>query len=124
MIMTTTCIGIVKAGKLELASPLTLPEGSQVHIILSPLVDEQTARRKANVWLMENVGNVIGKNAQLTQVDDQVIWRFEAFITLPHHAPLGPIGYVDVEAQTGQVLNTPQTAEAMIARGAEFTPTA
>jgi hypothetical protein len=122
--MTTKYIGTVKAGNLELASPLTLPEGSQVYITLAPLLDEQTARRKANIWLMENVGNVIGKNGLLIEANDQIFWCFEAFITLPHHAPLGPIGQVEVEAKTGQVLNTPQTAEAMITRGAEFTPVA
>ncbi len=32
--MTTTYIGTVKACKVELESPLTLPEGSQIYIIL------------------------------------------------------------------------------------------
>ncbi len=122
--MATTYVGTVRAGNVELTPPLTLPEGSQVHITLFPLLNERTARRKANVWLMENVGNVVGKNARLTQINDQVIWRFEAFITIPHHAPLGPIGHVDVDARAGQVLNTPQTAEAMITHGAEFVPVA
>ncbi len=120
--MVTTCIGTVKAGKVELNTPLTLPEGSQVYIILSPILNKRMARRKANVWLMENVGNVVGKNAKLLQVDERAIWRFEAFITIPHYSSLGPIGQVDVDARTGQVLNTPQTAEAMITCGAEFTP--
>lgn len=118
--MVTTYIGVVRAGNIELAPPLTLPEGSQVYVSLAPLLNEQAARRKANVWLMENVGNVVAKNAQLAQVNDQIIWRFEAFITLPHHAPLGPIGQVEVEARTGHVLNTPQTVEAMVTCGAKF----
>jgi len=122
--MNSTYTGTIKSGQVKLDVPLTWPEGSQVHIILVPVVNQRSARRKANVWLMEQVGNVVVKNLQLIQRHGQAIWHGEVFITLPHQLPLGPIGQVEVNATTGQVLNSAQSAEEMIACGAKFTPTA
>ena len=61
-------------------------------------------------------------NGTLIQTDNQTVWCFEAFITGAHFDPIGPLGQVEVDADTGQVLNTSQTAEAMIERGRLFIP--
>lgn len=121
--MNTTYVGTVKAGKIELNVPLTWPEGSRVRIIMDSLIDRRLARRKANVWLMEQVGNVVVKNLQLIQRNGLAVWHGEVFITLPHQLPLGPLGQIEVDAATGHVLNSVRSAEEMIARGAEFVPT-
>jgi hypothetical protein len=121
--MVTTHIGIVRKGKVEFDSPLALPEGSQVRVTLSPVLNEREAQGKANVWLAQQVGDAVGAmNGTLVQTDNQTIWRFEAFITGAHIDPIGPIGQIDVDADTGQVLNTPQTVKAMIERGHQLTP--
>ena len=61
-------------------------------------------------------------NGALIQNDTQTIWRFEAFITGAHFDPIGPLGQIEVDADTGQVLSTPQTVEVMIARGRQLVP--
>ena len=82
-------------------------------------VDEYTARRKANRWLVERVGNmVMADHPILTQSEGQPIWRFDAFVTSLSHAPRGPIGYVDVDATTGKVLADNRAVEEMRQRGA------
>ena len=63
--MTTTYIGIVCEGRVEFETPVALPEGSQV-VVLPVKLDERIARRKANSWLAENVGNVVGKRPSLS----------------------------------------------------------
>lgn len=121
--MVTTHIGIVREGKVEFDSPLALPEGSQVRVTLSPVLSEREAQGKANIWLAQQVGDAVGvMNGTLVQADDRDLWRFEAFITGVNFDPIGPIGQIEVDADTGQILNTPQTVEAMIERGRRLAP--
>jgi hypothetical protein len=81
-------------------------------------VDERAARRTANRWLVERVGNMImADHPLLTQSAGQLIWRFDAFVTSLSRAPRGPIGHVDVDATTGQVLTDDRAVEEMKRRG-------
>jgi hypothetical protein len=121
--VATTYIGTVRDGKIELDNPLTLPEGCQVRVIPLMMLDERTARRRADRWLEDNVGNVVAaKNNRLIHRDNQDIWQFEVFVTGPNIDPMGPIGQVDVDAITGQILTTSEMAKEMITRGANLTP--
>jgi hypothetical protein len=114
----TTYIGMVREGKIELADPAPWPEGSQVSITVSMLIDGKMARRKANRWLIEHVGNmVMAGNARLVREDDEAVWQLEAIVTPSNRAPIGPIGHVEVHAGTGEILSNEQTAEIMIKNG-------
>jgi len=84
-------------------------------------VDEHTARRRANRWLVERVGNmVMADQPLLTQSGGQPVWRFAAFVTSLSHAPRGPIGYVNVDATTGDVLADDGAVEEMRRHGASL----
>lgn len=121
--MSTTYIGTVRNGKVEFERPLTLPEGSQVRVTLSPVLGERQAAGKANVWLAQQVGDAVGvMQGTLLQVEERAVWRFEAFITGVHFDPIGPIGEIEVDADTGEVLGSSKTAKAMIERGRQLTP--
>ncbi len=77
-------------------------------------IDEYTARRKANGWLITWVGNMImADQPSIVYTGECPVWRFGAFVTSLSHPPRGPIGYVDVDANTGDVLNTEEDVEAM-----------
>lgn len=58
----------------------------------------------------------------LVQVEERTIWRFEAFITGVHFESIGPIGQIEVDADTGNVLSSPETAQVMIERGRQLAP--
>ena len=117
-----TYVGFVRQGKIELRDAVSLPDGRPVYVVVPDLLDEHMARRKANRWLIDHVGNMImADQGVLQQLDDQVVWRFGAFITSSSHPPRGPIGYVDVNAAGGQILSDAQTAESLIAHGQSFT---
>ena len=121
--MTTTYFGTVRNGKVEFEPPLSLPEGSQVRITLAPVLSERQAAGKANVWLANHVGDAVGAmNGALVQLEERTVWQFEAFITGLHIDPIGPIGQIEVDADTGEVLSSPETAEAMIDRGRHLAP--
>jgi hypothetical protein len=81
-------------------------------------IDEYAARRKANRWLVERVGNmVMADQPRLIQSEDRPVWRFDAFVTSLSHAPRGPIGHVDVDAITGVVLSADHVVEEMKQHG-------
>lgn len=119
-----TYVGVVQEGRIRLEERVTLPEGSRVYVVVPTLVDERTARRKANRWLAEWVGDmVMADRAEQVQLPDgRPVWRFGAFITSLAHNPIGPIGHVDVEASSGLVLTDIQMAQEMIARGECLVP--
>lgn len=117
----TTYVGIIREGRVEFTEPVTLPEGRQVYVVVPPILDEQGARRKANRWLLENVGNmVMADQASLVQQGGRVVWRFDAFMLSLAHAPWGPIGQVSVDAATGQMLVPEGAAEDMMQRGEDL----
>lgn len=101
--------GIVRRGRIELSEQAELPEGSHVVVILTrpkSLVDEAAARRKANRWLVESVGNMLAaEEGRLVEHEGQPLWRFGAYVTGRGHTPWGPIGHVDVDANQGDVLH-------------------
>jgi len=88
------------------------------YVTILPGVDEQSARRKANRWLAENVGDmVMADQGRIDLVGDRRVWRFSAFVTALSREPFGPIGYIDVDAETGIVLTDNRLAEEIAQRG-------
>jgi hypothetical protein len=116
--------GIVHEGRIQLSDSANLPEGSHVYVIVTNqelMISEHVAQRKATRWLVEWVGNMlIAQKGRLVERDSRVVWRFGAFVTAQGHQPRGPIGYVDVDIQSGEVLADTQLATEMIADGEVF----
>ncbi len=115
----TPFIGLVQAEVIAFDPVLALPPGSQVELVPTTVVDEWTARRKANGWLVSYVGNLVstGQDRQLLRMDDKAVWRFEGFASRRGAEPVGPLGQVYIEASSGKILNTLEDAEAMMERG-------
>src|SRR3954454_16080077 len=107
-----TFTGKLHDGKVELSAPIDLPEGSEVVVIAKPAVEMKTARRAATGWLVSYVGNLVGAmDGALIQLGDKWVWRFQAYMTSMYHEPWGPIGEVDVDANTGEVINDQKCIE-------------
>ena len=115
---STTYEGVVEKGHVRLISDASLPEGARILVVVLPYVEEGYARRKANRWLAEYVGDmVIADQPLLTSAGARSVWRFGAYVTSFHRDPFGPIGYVDVDAETGTVLSEETDAEEMATHG-------
>ena len=114
-----TYTGKLHKGKIELAAQVNLPEGSEVYVVVAPGIEQCIAKRKANGWLVDQIGNmVMADDGVLVQRGNTWAWRFYAYLTSLAHEPYGLVGYVD--ANTGAVLSDQQTVEAMYERGARY----
>jgi hypothetical protein len=117
--MLQTFEGVVQRGHVRLPAGTPLRDGARVIVTVLPAVDEHHARRRANGWLGEHVGNmVMAWRPTLMQLSDsRQVWRFGAFVGMLSSEPFGPIGFVDVDAETGEVLASEEEAERMAQRG-------
>lgn len=120
---SATYTGVIRDGQIRLDADVHLPEGSQVTVIGPTALDERNARRKANRWLVENVGNlVMAAQPTLLLRSGRILWRFDALVTAPNREPRGPIGHIDIDATTGSVLCTSTIAEEMTYFGESMRP--
>lgn len=109
--------GVVQGGLIRPLESARLPEGARVYIVV-PTVSEANARCKVARWLGENVGNLaMPGEATVTEANGRRVWRFPVFLASPFDDPAGPIGYVDVDAESMTVLADALTAEELIQRG-------
>ncbi|HOT91668.1 MAG TPA: hypothetical protein PLJ78_06640 [Anaerolineae bacterium] len=114
----TAYTGFVREGHIQLAETVTLPEGSMVYVLVPVTVDAITARRKANRWLLEHVGVMLrADRPTFVRSATRPLWRFGAYVTAVSREPVGPVGYVEVDAINGMVLADARTAEEIAARG-------
>lgn len=117
--MLQTYQGVIKQGAVHLSSNVDWPDGTRVYITAIPTLDERYARRKAAAWLAENVGDQLMPGAAvLTRQGQYLVWSFPVLLGSPFDEPLGPLGYVDVDAEAGSVLGASALAEELI-RNAE-----
>lgn len=113
-----TYTGVIRDGQIRLDADMRLPEGSRVTVVGPTTFNEGNARRKANRWLLENVGNlVMAADPALLIRSGHIFWRFDALVTAPNRDPRGPIGRVDIDATTGALLPTSTSVEEMIRCG-------
>ena len=60
---------------------------------------------------------VMADQGWFDQADERRAWRFGVFVTALSREPFGPIGYVDIDAETGAVLVDDRLAEEIARRG-------
>jgi hypothetical protein len=68
-------------------------------------VTAYTAKRKANVFVLNRIGTgLFGAEPQLVVTDKVICWRVPIFLSTASHGRLGQVGQIDIDAQTGEVL--------------------
>jgi hypothetical protein len=78
----------------------------KVHIEAEVLTAEK-ARRKANVWLLMNVGNLLGaENPELIFSDSHLLWRVDVILTSPTRGKIGQVGRLWLDAVTGNIVSS------------------
>lgn len=81
------------------------------------------ARRTVNGWLMLKVStSMLGDTPSLV-IADRMVWRVPILFTATHVGPVGIIGSVDVDVQSGEVLPETANIEEMYCRIEELAKT-
>ncbi len=110
-ISITTISTRYKNGALHPLERLNLTEHQLVKVqILPPKVQitGQTAQRKVSRFILDELSYLMGgEQPSLIQVEAQLYWRVPVVITYPTHGKLGIVGYIDVDAETGELLPPP-----------------
>ncbi|MBE7469861.1 MAG: hypothetical protein DPW09_20665 [Anaerolineae bacterium] len=80
----------------------------QVSIAAIINVTAKAARRQATAWLASEVGNMLIGGVPQLVISQRVIWRVPALLTSSKLGPVGEVGAVEVDADTAELLVTPE----------------
>ena len=83
-----------------------------IHVSAKPNVTQVTARRKVNVFVLNEIGTGLGGDTPtLVIYSDRVCWRVPVILALPPKGRLGQVGHIDVDVQTGEILADDQSMQ-------------
>ena len=102
-------------------SELSLPAQAEVKIELSVTshvnVTAQTAQRQVSKLLLDHVGNLLYGERPNLVTGEHLLWRVPIWLALPTTGPIGQIGTLDVDSETGEILFTQQLLDELAERG-------
>jgi hypothetical protein len=100
---------------------IALPTPAEVKIEFSLTaqvnITDFTAQRRVSKLLLDNVGNLLYGERPSLVMGRRLLWRVPVWLALPTTGPLGQVGTLDVDAQTGEILFTQQILEEIAERG-------
>lgn len=89
-------------------STLQLPPQADVRIEISVAahlgITAQSAQRKVSKLVLDQVGNLLYGNPPNLVAGPRLLWRVPVWVSSPDRGPIGQVGILDVDAQTGEVL--------------------
>jgi hypothetical protein len=102
---------------LIIPTPTTSTTTNRIHVnihIQAEVMAAEVARRQANVWLLENVGNLLRAESPELVLHDRLIWRVQVILTSPSLGSVGRIGSIELDATSGAVLSSDSLIEELI----------
>lgn len=98
-------------------SPTKKADRLQVNVhIQVEVLSADAARREANYWLLEDVGNLLRADNPDLVLGEQLVWRFDIVLTPPTRGQVGVVGRIELDAITGKVLADETLAEELTPR--------
>ncbi len=77
-------------------------------------VTQVAARRKINVFVLDEIGTGLGGDTPTLVVqNDRLCWRVPIMLALVPHGHVGQVGQIDVDAQTGEILADDELVQAI-----------
>lgn len=102
-------------------SEIAIPTEAQIKIELSVTAQVQvthvTAQRAVSRFLLDQVGNLLYGEQPSLVVGDRILWRVPVWVGSPTRGPLGQVGTIDVDAQSGEILYTQILIDELILHG-------
>jgi hypothetical protein len=75
------------------------------------------AQRKVSKLLLDEVGNLLYGERPSLVVERRLLWRVPVWLASPIRGPVGQVGTLDVDAQTGEILFTQTLLDDIAERG-------
>ena len=76
-----------------------------VHVSATLNVTQVAARRKVNVFVLNEIGTGLGGDTPtLVLHNNRLCWRVPVILALLSKGRLGQVGQIDVDAQSGEIL--------------------
>ena len=98
-----------------------VPAGAKVRIEFSLTAEvnitDYTAQRKVSKLLLDEAGNLLYGERPSMVAGRRLLWRVPVWLALPTTGPLGQVGALDVDAQSGEILFTQQQLDDIVDRG-------
>ena len=92
-----------------------LPTGASVDITIrlqSHLnISSTAAQQRANVLLIERVGDRLAAGDPELVVGERLVWRMPVYLHWLGRTQMGPVGQLEVDTETGELLVSPQSLE-------------
>lgn len=101
-------LNVPKSGHLEIDIKLS------ADVTVSAFV----AKQKVNLFLATEVGNLLHAGEPSLAIAEKIFWRVPVMFSLPSTGPVGQVGEIDVDVESGEVQITPSLIES-ITRHAE-----
>jgi predicted DNA-binding antitoxin AbrB/MazE fold protein len=112
--MTETIIARYEQGVLVPLKDTGLQERQMVHLQIVPprvCVTAATARRKVNRFILDEISYLMGGEQPTLIETDRLVWRVPVVLTYPDQGVVDQAGFIDVDAESGELLLTPETVE-------------
>ena len=95
---------------------LTLPLSGRVEVNINVSADVHItatiARRRVSRLVISEIGNLLYGGEPSLIIGERICWRVPVLLAYPDTGPVGQVGTLDVDVETGEVLVTPtQLAE-------------
>jgi hypothetical protein len=104
---------------IPVSSPDTPSAAQRVQVNIhaqAQVVSPELARRRANVWLLENAGNLLRAEAPELIAGEHLTWRLDVVLTSPARGVVGRVGQLEVDSATGDVLADTPLVQEIISR--------
>jgi len=91
---------------------LTLARSGRVEVNIRVNADAHVtatmARRRVSRLVISEVGNLLYGGEPSLVIGERICWRVPVLLAYPDTGPVGQVGALDVDVETGEVLVTPQ----------------
>jgi hypothetical protein len=78
------------------------------------IINESAAQKKVTKWLVSEVGNLLMAGIPELVIGPQTVWRVPVLLTSSAVGIVGKIGFINVEADTGDLLIPPESIEQLL----------
>lgn len=110
--MAETFTAVYEGGVLKPLQNPGLKERQSVRLQIVPArvgINAATARRAVMRYVLDSISYLMGTEQPNLVELDRMVWRVPVTLTSPTRGVIGQVGTIDVDAESGELLTTPDT---------------